>query len=443
MWRVRRVIRWMRPGFYIKRWLVLILLGMGSLALAFAQLVIVIHDEWPRAVDAFVYDTLVGPAVTIGFLLLVGIGLIAFGAYRLNKSLMAPLHSPGSLREWVRMVRAYQQLRQGIRVVAIGGGTGMPSALRAMKSVTSNITAVVTMADDGGSSGRLRRDLGVQPPGDLRNNITALARDEDLMTQLFHFRFTSGELADHSFGNLFLAALVGMMGSMDHAAAVAGRVLAIQGRVLPCTLDDVNLVAEVRHRQSGEQLTIKGESNIPKSEWTIEHVFLEPSGVKAFPEVVAAIQDAQLIVIGPGSLYTSILPNLIVDEVAEAIRASAALTVYVCNIATQPGETDDYTVADHIMAIEQHVGVDIVDVVVANNHYPVANAGPNTIYVPPVPGNHAIRHRYRFVYADLTDNQRPWRHDHEKLRQVLLSLRSDSFHRNAQRTHAGKTPVLR
>lgn len=421
------LLKWMQPGLYVKRWLLLMLFALTIFSLAFAQLLLILYRTEGRP-DWFTSATLGFLTPQLRGVILIAIGVLFFAvALRgLNRSLVGPVLSPYSLSQWADIVQSRQLLRQGLRVVALGGGTGLPSALRAMKTETSNITAVVTMSDDGGSSGRLSRDLGVQPPGDLRNNLTALARDEDLLTQLFNYRFQTGELAGHSFGNLFLAALVSLKGSMDDAVLAAGRVLDIQGRVLPCTLTHVTLVAKTRNRETGEIQQIKGESLIPRREAVIEYVFLEPQWARAMPEVMRALLSADLIIIGPGSLYTSILPNLLVNGVTEAIRASNALKVYVCNIATQPGETEYYTVADHVLALEQHVGECLFDVVIANNHFPTENAGPNTIYVQPTPDDHAIQERYILVNADLTDDERPWRHSAEKLRKVLLGLQPAS-----------------
>lgn len=420
---MRGRFKWFQPRLMIRRWFFQMMAGIAFISLALAQVSLIIYgqEDW--------HDTL--RTMTLGFIppllralivLIAGIVLLSWGIYNFNKALLGPLIFPRSLGEWVTHMQNDRQLRQGIKVVAIGGGTGLPSALRAIKTETSNITAVVTVADDGGSSGRLRRDLGVQPPGDLRRNITALARDEDLMTQLFDFRFTAGDLDGHSFGNLFLAALVGLMGGMDEATQAAGRVLAIQGRVLPCTLDDVTLAAMMHHLTTNEQKRVEGESNIPQLGWNIDQVFLEPANAEPLPEVIAAILEADLIIIGPGSLYTSLIPNLLVSGVCDAIRQSTATTIYVCNIATQPGETDNYSAVDHIQAIEAHAGKRLIDVAIVNNHFPTENAGPNTIYVEAPPPEDPIRHRYRLIDGDLTDNERPWRHDSEKLRAILLSL---------------------
>ncbi len=440
---MREMLKWLHPGLYLKRWGLLILLGLLLISFGLTQLLGLLFARFDRI--ELLHDLVeqTDPHVLAVGLFASGAVVIILGWWQLNLSLAEPFGVTRSLREWLRIVRTHQQLRQGLRVVAIGGGTGLPSTLRAMKTVTSNITAVVTMADDGGSSGRLRRDYGMQPPGDMRSNITALAQDEALMTRLFDYRFPSGELSGHSFGNLLLAALYNLEGSMDKAADAAGRILAIQGRVLPCTLDNVNLVAEVEHNDTKTVAQIEGESNIPSAAWQIRQVSLNPSTAMPYMEVLRSISEADLIIVGPGSLYTSIVPNLIVFGMQEAIRRSQALKIYVCNIATQPGETDHYTVADHILGLERHVGANLFDVVLANNHYPIDNAGPNTIYVQPSPINHPASQRYRIVYSDLTDDDRPWRHAPEKLRMVIQRLYSEKFHPKAQLRSSVKFDVLR
>lgn len=440
---LRYWLKWLRPGLYLKRWVLLISVGVVLISFGLTRLLGILFTRFHQLdwLQTFIAKT--DPTLFALGLFALGIVLTFLGWWQLNLSLAEPFGATRSFRELLRIVRTHQQLRQGMRVVAIGGGTGLPSTLRAMKTETSNITAIVTMADDGGSSGRLRRDYGMQPPGDLRSNITALAQDEALMTRLFDYRFPSGELGGHSFGNLLLAALFNLEGRMDKAADAAGRILAIQGRVLPCTLDDVHLVAEVEHHGTKAVAQVEGESNIPSTAWQIRQVALKPSTAALYSEVLQSITDAQLIIVGPGSLYTSIVPNLIVLGMQEAIRASKALKIYVCNIATQPGETDNYTVADHLLGIERHVGANLFDVVLANDHYPTANAGPNTIYVKPAPITHPVNQRYRIIYSDLTDNERPWRHSPQKLRGMIVRLYGEQFQPKAQRISSGKFDVLR
>jgi uncharacterized cofD-like protein len=420
------IIKWLTPGLRIKRWLALLMVGITILAIGFAQVIVTVYRE--RDLPEFLYVLMlrflpVWARVVVAAV--VGLGAIGIALYELNRSILAPfaVHRRESL---LNMVYAHSRRQKGLKIVAIGGGTGLPAVLRGMKAVTSRITAIVTVADDGGSSGKLRRELGVLPPGDLRNNIAALADDEDLMTQLFQYRFVddgNGGLGGHSFGNLFLTAMAEITGGMDRAVAETGRVLAVEGRVLPSTLqDNVTLMAEIRVPGENRLRSVWGESQITEAGGKIERVFLQPDQVRAFPEAVRAILNADLIVIGPGSLFTSILPNLLVGGIAEGLRASSAYKVYVCNVATQAGETDNFTVAEHVMALEAHMGRGVFDAVLANNHYPTRNAGDQTAYVMPGLEDHAIYQHYTVRLADLTDPQRPWRHDPVKLTQALLAL---------------------
>jgi len=400
----------------IKRWLVLLIAGVVLVAIGITQSVLNILGLHFIANLSSVAEILFDAVtVALGFLLII-ISVVKF-----SRNILAPYrrNQQGRVAD---AVYAHRTRQKGLKVVAIGGGTGLPSVLRGLKRFTSNITAVVTVADDGGSSGRLRRELGVLPPGDLRNNIAALADDESLMTQLFQYRFGAGDLSGHAFGNLFISALAGVTGSIETALIETERVLNIQGRVLPATLEDVHLSATVRVEGKTRPLNIVGESKITDAGGKIEQISLSPADVQAYSESVQAILDAGLVVIGPGSLFTSILPNLLVKGIAEALRASNAYIVYVCNVATQAGETDGFTVAEHVMALERHIGRGIVQAVLANNAYPSLNAGVNTTYVQPAPEHHEILQRYEIRYADLTDNERPWRHDPEKLVAAILQM---------------------
>ncbi|MCA9901134.1 MAG: YvcK family protein, partial [Anaerolineales bacterium] len=315
----------------------------------------------------------------------------------------------------------------GPNIVAIGGGTGMPGLLRSLTEYTRNITAVVTVADDGGSSGRLRREFGLLPPGDFRNNIAALARDEALMTQVLQYRFGAAlgengrsELQGHAFGNLLLAALTGITGSFDEALLAAERVLALRGRVLPSTLADVALAADIL-LPDGTLQRVVGESKIPEANGRIQQVYLQPSDVRAYPAALQAIFQADLIVMGPGSLYTSILPNLLVPDLAEALLHARAPKIYICNLATQPGETDNYSVADHVATLFQHIPTGCLDVVIANDNLsiPPDRGGGNTIYVQLTPPK-----ALPMITADLVDETWPWRHDGAKLAQAVMRLLS-------------------
>ncbi len=254
---------------------------------------------------------------------------------------------------------------KGPKVTAFGGGTGLSTMLRGIKKYTSNITAVVTMADDGGGSGELRRDLKILPPGDIRNCILALASTEPIMEQLLQYRFTEGSLKGQSFGNLFLAAMNGISSNFEEAVRKMSDVLAVTGRVLPVTNQEVKLCALLENG-----VTVRGESMIGrqkiKYQSAIDRVYLMPEDVLPLNEVIDSIYESDIIVIGPGSLYTSILPNLVVKGVADAIRNSSAVKVYICNVMTQPGETDGYTAFDHIRAMEKHAGEGLIDYCIVN-----------------------------------------------------------------------------
>jgi uncharacterized cofD-like protein len=307
--------------------------------------------------------------------------------------------------------------------VAIGGGTGLSTLLRGLKAYTPHITAIVTVADDGGSSGRLRRELGLLPPGDFRNCIAALADDEALITQLFQYRFGQGEGLDgHSFGNLFILALAAVTGSFERAILEASRVLAVQGRILPSTLENITLVADLQAQapEASSRLTrIHGESAIPKAGQPIERVFLRPEGARAYPEAVRALLDADLIIAGPGSLFTSVLPNLLVRDIRQAVGASSALKIYVCNVATQPGETDGFDVGRHVSALQRHVGRELFPYVMANNNpIPVADQP----YLEPVALHYPPGDEYQVFAADVVDGTTPWRHDSKKLAEVIMRL---------------------
>lgn len=414
---------WLTVGIGVKRWLLLLCLGAWLVGIGVLSALAWVHlAGWlPTAF----YELFALHFLPIGWraalTLLLGVALTLLAVERLGSRLVAPFRRPDE--GVAESLYRYSKGRRGPRVVAIGGGTGMPGLLRGLKEHTSNITAIVTVADDGGSSGRLRRELGLLPPGDFRNNIAALARDEALMTQLMQYRFGAslpaeepGPLRGHAFGNLLLAALTGITGSFDQALLAMERVLAMQGRVMPSTLTPVTLIADVQ-TPAGLQ-RVAGESRIPEAGGRIQRVYLEPTP-KAYPPALQAILQADLVVMGPGSLYTSVLPNLLVPDLAEALRHTRAPKVYVCNLATQPGETDGFSVADHVAALVGHVSADILDLVLANNNLsvPPDTGGGHTLYVQPIPPS-----QVPMLTADLVDRQRPWRHDSAKVAQVVINL---------------------
>ena len=255
-------------------------------------------------------------------------------------------------------------VQKGPKIVVIGGGTGLSTVLKGIKEYSSNVTAIVTVTDDGGSSGRLKEDMGILPPGDIRNCIVALADKESLMERVLQYRFKNGDLAGHSFGNLFLAAISEVCGSFYEGVKVLSEILAIRGRVLPSTLQKAEIAAELIN---GER--VFGECNISKSSKRIKRVFLVPRECSSLPEAIDAIREADIIALGPGSLYTSVISNLLVEGIADAIKKSKALKMYICNVMTQPGETDGYTAYDHLKAIVDHAG-DIVDYIIVNTQRP-------------------------------------------------------------------------
>ena len=336
----------------------------------------------------------------------------------MNRSLMAPYRHSG--KPVVDTLASYRRRERGPRIVTVGGGHGLATLLRGLKQYSHNITAVVSVADDGGSSGKLRRALGILPPGDIRNCLAALSNDEALLGQLFQYRFADGEvgLEGHSFGNLFITALAEITGSFEEAVAESGRVLAVYGRVLPATLRDVRLLADVVLPEAANEVRVEGESRIPESAGEIRRIWLEPADPPAYPEVLQAILAADLIVVGPGSLYTSVLPNLLVPDIVAAIRASRALKIFVCNVATQIGETDHYTCGDHVRVIEEHVGADLFDIILSNQRCEgqLMSGTSWVLAEDDLDVDHAV---YR---ADLVDINHPWRHDSDKSAKILMDL---------------------
>lgn len=308
------------------------------------------------------------------------------------------------------------------RIVVIGGGTGLAVMLRGLKQLPVTITAIVTVADDGGSSGRLRSDMGMPPPGDIRNVLVALADTEPMLEKVLQYRFQNGNgLAGHNLGNLILAAMQDITGDFTHAIREMSRVLAVRGQVLPATGQEVTLRAEMT-----DGTCVVGESQIPLAGKQIRRVFLEPDSAEPLPEALEAIGAADAIVIGPGSLYTSILPNLLVKGMADAIRASRGRIIYICNVMTQPGETDGYTAFDHFDAIHRHVGENLIDTIILNNETPPAAilqlyAEEGAAMV--VPDIERLRETGCHVWAEnLLQTRSVLRHDAERLSQLILAL---------------------
>jgi uncharacterized cofD-like protein len=419
---LERYLRWLIPGLGVKRWLLVALAGTTLIGVGLAILILDVYRTAPETwwlpwLSAASLRFIARPlrALIFGGL---GLGLIITGIIGINRSLLKPFVHPG--RPVVDALTQHRKRERGPRIVALGGGTGLSTLLRGLKSYTYNLTAVVSVADDGGSSGRIRKEVGILPPGDIRNCLAALSSDEALLTQLFQYRFPDGEgeLVGHSFGNLFITALADITGSFEVAVAESGRVLAVNGRVLPSTLHDVRLVADIKLPHLVSEVRIQGESQIPETAGSIRRVWLEPNNPPAFPQAVRSILAAELIVIGPGSLFTSILPNLLVPDISDAIRASRALKIYVCNVATQPGETQGYSCSDHIRAIEEHLGAGMFDIVLANIQYEGSLQG-NSDWVRV---EDELDEDYAVHRASLISVESPWRHDSEKLSKVLMDI---------------------
>lgn len=353
------LLDWLKPGTKLKRWLLMGFLGLSLLVLGLSK-ILVRGPIMDRYLVLYLYLGAVGI-------------LIMYDALKqAMKSTLSMLsdgrgHSPGLARQSFKdLLNEQRVLVRGPRIVAIGGGTGLSTMLRGLKEYTTNITAIVTVADDGGGSGVLRETLKILPPGDIRNCLVAMAHTEPVMEELLQYRFTDGDLKGQNFGNLFIAAMTGISRNFEEAIKKMSDVLAVKGKVYPVTLEDVALCAEL---ENGE--IIVGESRIPKEAKVkgqrIKRVYLEPEAPKPLEDVLIEIENADCILIGPGSLYTSILPNLVVDRVAEKIKSSSAPKIYISNIMTQIGETDGYNLSDHIEAIHRQCGEGLIDIVISNN----------------------------------------------------------------------------
>src|SRR5579859_3937408 len=407
-------LRWLTPGLEIKRWLLLLMASEVVLVLGVAYALKEIYKTFTLP-PQFYYITLQflpywARAVIFGVL---GVGLLLFSYLKLTQSVLGPFIPGNSSSSIVEVIHAFRLRGRGPRIVAIGGGTGLSSLLRGLKTYTSNLSVIVTVADDGGSSGRLRDEYRVLPPGDFRQCLVALADAEPLMKQLFDHRFKEGSLNGHAFGNLFIMAMADVTGNFEQALRESGKVLAVKGTIVPSTLQDVTLVASINGHQ------VEGESTIPKQHQPISHVFLKPDGVQVNPEAAQAILNAELIIVGPGSLYTSILPNLLVEGMVEAIKASPALKVYICNLAAQKGETDGYGVDDYLRVIREHVGANLFDFVLVNSnhtHTPTGGQAPVIFRT-----TDTTRHpEIRFIASDVVNVKIPSHHDSDKLARVIM-----------------------
>lgn len=433
--RVNQWFKWLSPGLSVKRWL---LITVGGVLLAILGLAIWIKLTPIFLMLAFLKDVLgaiadILPSYISGpLVILCGLLLVLWGQTRTVGSITQVLR-PDAEEELIDVLLAHRRLYRGPKIVVIGGGTGLSTLLRGLKTYSANITAIVTVADDGGSSGRLRQEFGVLPPGDIRNCLAALADEEKLLTELFQYRFRAGDgLTGHSFGNLFLTAMSEITGDLEQAVAASSKVLAVRGQVLPATLSDVHLWAEL-----ADGRRIDGESNIPKAGGKIVQIGCLPHNPPALPAAIKAINEADYIIIGPGSLYTSIIPNLLVKDIADAIAASQAPRIYVCNIMTQPGETQGYSVADHIQAIDAACGQRrLFDAVLVHKKSPSAQSliryaqqNSHPVFLDREAVSKLGR---RIVLANVMyeDETGFVRHNPQKLAKVLLKWYSGAHHGN-------------
>ena len=351
--KILRILSWLLPGLVIKRWMITSAIGFLTSLLGIAIWTNLRPLYWMIEVFFWMMTGLTSilPISLLGpLILLIGLLLIGIGQNRSINSIQRAL-VPEKNTVLVDALRVKSKLNRGPSIVAIGGGTGLSTLLKGLKNYSSNITAIVTVSDDGGSSGILRKQLGVQPPGDIRNCLAALSNEEPILTRLFQYRFSGGSgLEGHSFGNLFLSALTTITGSLEKAVQASSKVLAVQGQVFPATNIDVMLWAEL---EDGEK--IFGESKISQSKKLISRIGYLPENPSAIPSALEAIKEADLIILGPGSLFTSLLPNLLVPEIVDALLKSSAPKIYISNLMTQPGETDGLNVYQHIKAIEKQL----------------------------------------------------------------------------------------
>jgi len=422
VWRgFSRFFRWFVPGIGVKRWLVVLLAGITLIATGLALFLLDVYRTAPKTwwlpILSYISLRFLTRPLRIVIFAGLGLGLIALGFWRLNRALLSPFMRPG--QRLVDQVTDYRRREHGPRIVAIGGGHGIATVLRGLKNFTNNLTAVVSVADDGGSSGELRRSLGILPPGDIRNCLAALSDDEALLTQLFQYRFGEDTgLGGHSFGNLFISALSDITGSFEKAIAESGRALSVHGQVLPATLHNVRLVADVHLPHAQTEVRVEGESKIPMAAGRVRRIWLEPDNASAFPPVIQALLAADMIIIGPGSLYTSILPNLLVGDLLEAIRSSRALKLFVSNTTTQPGETDLYSSGDHVRSLEELAGPGLVELIVCNSWYDKKlEKGIQWVRV-----DEKLESDPRLYCSDLADHRQPDHHDAIKLASVLMDL---------------------
>mgnify|MGYP001223353178 CR=1 FL=1 len=397
-------------GLGIKRWLLLGLIGIMICSLGIGFIIKNIFDVVIPELLPWHWE---GVIVAI-----VGLASIGFAAIGLYRSLSPILFSSLGIDQVTNTVYVRRALSKGPKIVALGGGTGLSVVLKGLKSYSGNLSAIVSVGDDGGSSGRLRQELGLIPPGDFRNCLVALAEDESLVGKLFQYRFSKGEgLQGHSFGNLFIAAMTNITGGFDQALIESSKVLSVNGSILPSTLSPIELIADFV-----DGTTVRGESKIGEIDGSVKRLSIEPAEVKAYPKSLDALYDAELIVLGPGSLYTSVLPSLLVPEINEAISKSSAYKIYVCNVATQLGETSNYGINEHVTALINHTRDNFVDCVIANDLVNIKQE--STISTVPV-GPAEVK-GINVVYGEIIDVRNKYRHESNSLADLIIKVYHES-----------------
>ncbi|MDD3087043.1 MAG: YvcK family protein [Candidatus Omnitrophica bacterium] len=406
--KINSLFKWLYPGIGVKRWVIL----------SFFGIVILVFSAGRLRGDEFLFFKILDSIILFS-----GIVILILGVKRILRSLIAVFVPESRGLELFDIIYQNKQVNRGPKIAVVGGGTGLSVLLTGLKQFTSNISAIVTVADDGGSSGRIREEFDILPPGDIRNCLVALADAPALMRDLFQFRFdTSSQLCGHSFGNLFITVMTRLTGDFEKAIKETSKVLALRGQVIPSTLDKVVLAA--KHKDGSVTL---GENNIPKTHRSIEKVYLSPDKPQATPDAIKAIKEAQIVVLGPGSLYTSIIPNLLIKEITEAIVASDAVKVYVCNAMTQPGETDGYSASEHIRSLISHSHPKVIDYCVVNT----AEMPKDILRRYAQQGSYLVvndRRKieemgYRIVEDDFSIIEDALiRHDHLKLAKIILGL---------------------
>ncbi|HXV28688.1 MAG TPA: YvcK family protein [bacterium] len=403
--------KWFYPGIGIKRWIMLCVLGLG--------LIVIVALGAVKTISKF--SVLLAAFATA--VLILGIFLVYLGIKNMVRIFVRALMPSGRndlLVDLVYQKRQNEFLSRGPRVVAVGGGTGLSTLLAGIKLFTSNITAIVTVTDTGGSSGRLRDEMDMLPPGDIRNCLVALADAGPLIRDLFQYRFEVGQgLKGHSFGNLFITALSKVTGDFEKAVAESSKVLAIRGRVIPSTLEKVTLVGEFMDGTS-----LVGETNITEAQKPLRNIRLEPEDCRPCPEALDAIENADLVVLGPGSLYTSILPNLLIQDIYDALLRSDAYKIYILNVMTQPGETENFSAWDHLRVLIEHTDPRIIDACFVNmeqipfhmiDKYQKKGAEPVILDT-----DHIRLKGYDVIEGEILKIDGQIRHDPEKLAELIF-----------------------